>query len=236
MKNRLGEYGVTTPMQVLPTGIPMQRFTNGNGAKFRASYAIAADRPVSLFVGRLGHEKNIGFLLQMLHIAVRTRPDWLLLITGEGPARESLQKQVQQLGLENNVQFIGYLDRSSTLLDAYAAADVFVFASRTETQGLVLLEAMAMNCPVLALAEMGTVDILKPERGCMIAQHDPAAFAASLNQLINNPLLRQRLAVEARTYAQEWSDTAMAARLAAVYRQMVSGEKFAMDTLAAVNN
>lgn len=236
MKNRLGEYGVTTPMQVLPTGIPMQRFSNGHGAEFRRRFAIPAERPVALFVGRLGHEKNVGFLLQMMQIAVRTRPDWMLLITGEGPARESLQKQAQQLGLQDNVQFIGYLDRNSTLLDAYAAADVFVFASRTETQGLVLLEAMAMNCPVLALAEMGTVDILKPQRGCMIAQHDPAAFAASLNQLINNPHLRQQLAVAARTYAQEWSDTAMAARLAQLYRQMVNGEALATNPLTAVKN
>ncbi|HEX5638001.1 MAG TPA: glycosyltransferase [Gammaproteobacteria bacterium] len=236
MKNRLGEYGVTTPMQVLPTGIPMQRFSNGHGAEFRRRFAIPAERPVALYVGRLGHEKNVGFLLQMMQIAVRTRPDWMLLITGEGPARESLQKQAQQLGLQNNVQFIGYLDRNSTLLDAYAAADVFVFASRTETQGLVLLEAMAMNCPVLALAEMGTVDILKPQRGCMIAQHDPAAFAASLNQLINNPHLRQQLAVAARTYAQEWSDTAMAARLAQLYRQMVNGEALATNPLTAVKN
>ncbi|MBI3187927.1 MAG: glycosyltransferase family 4 protein [Gammaproteobacteria bacterium] len=214
----------------------MQRFTHGHGADFRCCFAIPAERPVALFVGRLGHEKNVGFLLQMMQIAVRTRHDWMLLITGEGPARESLQKQAQQLGLQNNVQFIGYLDRNSTLLDAYAAADVFVFASRTETQGLVLLEAMAMNCPVLALAEMGTVDILKPQRGCMIAQHDPTAFAASLNQLINNPPLRQQLAVAARTYAQEWSDTAMAARLAQLYRQMVNGEALATNTLTAVKN
>lgn len=231
MKARLGAYGVTTPMRVLPTGIPMHRFSKGNGAEFRKFFSIEANRPVALFVGRLGHEKNVGFLLEMLKIALRTRPDWLLLITGEGPARESLQLQAQHLGLMNNVQFIGYLDRHTTLLDAYAAADVFVFASRTETQGLVLLEAMAMNCPVLALAEMGTVDILKPQRGCMIAQDEPAAFAASLNQLINNPPLRQRLAVEARTYAQEWSDTAMAARLAQLYRQMVNGESLATNTL-----
>lgn len=232
MKNRLGEYGVTTPMQVLPTGIPLRRFSHGNGAGFRSLFAIAADRPVALFVGRLGHEKNIGFLLQMLQCAVRTRPDWLLLITGEGPARESLQKQTQQLGLENNVQFIGYLDRNSSLLDAYAASDVFVFASRTETQGLVLLEAMAMNCPVLALAEMGTVDILKPERGCRIAVAEPAAFAASLNQLMNDAPLRQRLALEARSFAEQWSDTVMAARLAQVYRQLVSGKKLTTDILS----
>ncbi|HEX5637022.1 MAG TPA: glycosyltransferase, partial [Gammaproteobacteria bacterium] len=202
---------------------------------FRHSQAIPAERPVALFVGRLGHEKNVGFLLQMLQIAVRTRPDWLLLITGEGPARSALEKQAKQLGLEQNVRFIGYLDRSSSLLDAYAAADVFVFASRTETQGLVLLEAMAMGCPVLALAEMGTVDILQPQRGCLIGGNNPVEFAASLNQLINDPESRKRLSAEARSYAAEWSDAAMAERLALVYRQLVEGRVREVGVTAMVN-
>lgn len=236
MRDRLDAYGVTTPMQVLPTGIPLARFNNGDRERFRRTQDIALDRPVALFVGRLGHEKNIGFLFEMLLVAVRTRPDWLLLITGEGPARIALEQQAQKLGLANNIRFIGYLDRNSTLLDAYAAADVFVFASRTETQGLVLLEAMAMGCPVLALAEMGTVDILQSQRGCRIAENNPAAFAASLNALINDSILRQRLSVEAREYASEWSDTAMAARLAQLYRRISGGAKLEVDAITVAHH
>lgn len=235
MKQRLTEYGVTTPMQVLPTGIPMKRFVSGDAAGFRRCLDLASDRPVALFVGRLGHEKNVGFLLQMLQIAVRTKPDLLLLITGEGPARAALQKQAQQLGLDNNVRFIGYLDRSSSLLDAYSAADVFVFASRTETQGLVLLEAMAMGCPVLSLAEMGTVDILRPHRGCLISRNDPVEFAKLLNELMNDAPLRQRLSDEAIVHAAEWSDQAMAARLAHFYQQLVAGKLFIKNSNAVVN-
>ena len=92
-----------------------------------------------------------------------------------------------------------------------------------------------MGCPVLALAEMGTVDILKPERGCRIAEFDPAAFAAMLNQLINDPLLRHRLALEARAYAEEWSAAAMAARLTQVYRQIVSAGNFETGVVPAWN-
>ena len=88
-------------------------------------------------------------------------PQALLVIAGEGPAREALRAQVAALGLQSSVQFAGYLERDTALLDCYAAADVFVFASRTETQGLVLLEAMAQGAPVVSTAELGTRSILR---------------------------------------------------------------------------
>ena len=89
------------------------------------------------------------------------QPQALLVVTGEGPALRALQEQASALGLDGFVRFIGYLDRHTELHDRYRAADVFVFASRTETQGLVLLEAMALGTPAVALAEMGTCDILE---------------------------------------------------------------------------
>lgn len=135
----------------------------------RYEYGILSTRPVALYVGRAAHEKNIGFLLHALEYTRRLRPDILLLIAGEGPAVPDLKEKVNALGLRDHVQFIGYLDRSEALPACYAAADVFVFASRTETQGLVLLEAMAAGLPVVALSEMGTTDILAPGRGAFFA-------------------------------------------------------------------
>jgi hypothetical protein len=125
------------------------------------------------------------------------------------------------LGLGGAVRFVGYLDRERDLPDCYAAADCFVFASRTETQGLVLLEAMAMGLPVVALAAMGTRDILSPERGCLSPEDDVAEFAAAMVRLLRDPNLRSRLSQEARDYAREWADDRMAAKLAACYRRIV---------------
>ena len=137
MRERLDSYGVTSPLHVLPTGIPMVQFAGGDGARFRRQFGIAEARPMALFVGRVAHEKNIGFLLEALVHALKARPDTLLVIAGEGPAMADLKAQTVALGVEASVQFIGYLDRKQALPDCYAAADVFVFASRTETQGLV---------------------------------------------------------------------------------------------------
>src|SRR5690606_17286859 len=109
------------------------------------------------------------------------------LITGEGPALASLTAAVQQRALSEHVRFLGYLDRNSELHDCYRAADLFVFASRTETQGLVLLEAMALGTPVVALAELGTRDILGRQLGCRIAPADAKAFSAIVADLLDDP-------------------------------------------------
>ncbi|MEW5892710.1 MAG: glycosyltransferase [Pseudomonadota bacterium] len=218
MRDRLGSYGVTAPMHVLPTGIPLDRFAVGDGAAFRKWHGIAPQRPALLFVGRVAFEKNIDFLLDALAIARQRLPELLLLVTGEGPALEALRQRVQAMGLANNVRFLGYLDRVRELPDCYAAADVFVFASRTETQGLVLLEAMAMGLPVVALAAMGTCDILAPGRGCLTPDDDVSAFAQAILTLLEDAKLRRRLADEARAYAREWADDRLAGRLAELYR------------------
>ena len=122
------------------------------------------------YVGRVAHEKNIEFLVKVFAKVRETIPDAMLVIAGEGPARESLRQLVARLGLDADVHFAGYLDRNTGLLDCYAAANVFVFASRTETQGLVLLEAMAQGAPVVSTAELGTRSILKPGCGALVVE------------------------------------------------------------------
>lgn len=222
MRERLERYGVETPISVLPTGIPLRQFAAGDGAAFRQRFGIAAERPLALYVGRVAHEKNIDFLLQALPHALQHCPQILLLVAGEGPALNALRAQVGSAGLKRHVQFLGYLDRQRDLPDCYAAADVFAFASRTETQGLVLLEAMAAGLPVVGLAEMGTLDILGSGRGCLAPPAAAPAFGAALGLCLGDRELRARLGREAEVVASEWSDQAMATRLAALYRQLVA--------------
>lgn len=225
MAETLAGYGVSVPMHRVPTGIPLANFGDrrhrGASAEFRARFDIPRDGPLALFVGRAAHEKNIGFLLEALPHALRQCPGLTLVVAGEGPALPALQRQAATLGIDARVRFVGYLDRQAELPDCYAAADLFVFASRTETQGLVLLEAMAAGLPVVALAAMGTTDILAPERGARIAPDAPAGFAAVVENVLADDRLRKQLATEARCYAHEWADTLMADRLAALYRRQL---------------
>lgn len=215
---RLRDYGVTSHMQILPTGIPLAQFSTGDGQRFRKQHGIALDRPLALFVGRVAHEKNIGFLLESIAIARRKIPDILLIITGEGPALSHLKQQVEQRDLRENVMFIGYLDRQQGLPDCYAAANAFTFASRTETQGLVLIEAMAMGLPVVALSSMGTADILDARRGALVPEDNTHTFAHMLGELLEDQQLQSQLGQEGREYAMQWDETVIAKRLATVYR------------------
>lgn len=219
---RLSDYGVSAPLHILPTGIPLRRFVGNGRNAFRARHGIPATRPVALYVGRVAHEKNLEFLLDAIDLARELMPELLLLIAGEGPALADLRASVENRGLHGNVQFLGYLDRRNELPDCYAAADVFAFASRTETQGLVLLEAMAAGLPVVALAAMGTIDILGARRGALVPDDNPAAFALDLVHVLCHPLLRQRLAEAGRTHAGEWSDETLGGRMADLYRQIIA--------------
>ena len=217
MLSTLTAYGVRSPMTILPTGISLGEFAGGDGAAFRRRHGIPADRPLLVHIGRLAFEKNIDFLLRTLERVRLRHPDVLLLIAGEGPALPHLKRIAQRLRLEANVQFVGYLDRANALLDCFRAGDVFVFASRTETQGLVLLEAMALGVPVVAIAEMGAIDILEAGEGALVAPPDEQAFAGAVCLLLDSPSLRWRLAAEGPRFAANWDAAPQAQRLVDFY-------------------
>ena len=221
MRDKLAEYGVQVPMHVIPTGIPMAEFSGGDGAVFRAKHGIEMGRPMLLFVGRVAHEKNIDFLVRALEQAIVLIPGLLLTIAGEGPALASLRKLVAKRNLQDHVLFVGYLDRRTALLDCYRSADAFVFASRTETQGLVLLEAMALGVPVISTAVMGTRDVVGPGRGALVPEDNETDFARNVVKLMNDPTLRARLGADGRIYAAEWNAGALAGRLADAYREVI---------------
>jgi glycosyltransferase involved in cell wall biosynthesis len=221
MRDVLLAYGVTTPIHVLPTGLPADRFKAGDGARFRADLKVPHDQPLMTYVGRVAHEKNIEFLVDVFAEVRREMPSTLLVIAGEGPAREPLRQLVARRGLDTAVRFVGYLDRDIGLLDCYAAANVFVFASRTETQGLVLLEAMAQGTPVVSTAELGTKFVLQPGCGAIVVPEERRAFADAVLRVLRDEHLHQKLSAAGRDYAQQWSSAALARRLADLYGSVV---------------
>src|SRR6185503_12507780 len=183
---------------------------------------IAADRPVMLLVGRVAHEKNIGFLLRVLGEVVRSVPTVLFVIAGEGPALPGLRRAAVEAGLGGHVLFVGYLDRRGPLLDCYRAADVFVFASRTETQGLVLLESLALGVPVVSTAVLGTKEVLANAAGAIVVREDVAEFAAAVTRVLTERALRAKLASAGREFVErQWSSREMARRLLGLYEELV---------------
>jgi len=217
----LEKYGVHAERYINPTGIDLARFTAGDGARFRRRHGIDDKRPCLLFVGRLVHEKNIGFLLQVVAEVQRSIPDILFILAGEGPAEPALRAQGSALGLTKNMLFVGNLPTQQELADCYRAGDIFIFASRTETQGLVLLEAMALGVPVISTAKMGTCDVLASGRGAMVVEEELASFSDAVIALLNDTARREHLSGEGCQWVTEWSATKMAIRLEEIYLECV---------------
>jgi len=224
MQEVLKFYGVNTYTEVLPTGIELEKFQNGDGNRFRKNYGIPLDRPTLVFIGRVAFEKNIDFLLHVVDKVRHTIPNVLLLIAGEGPSLHHLKKMAEKLRLGDNVLFLGYLDRNRELLDCYASGDAFVFASNTETQGLVLLEAMALGVPVVSTAVMGTKDILAPKKGALVCNESIDEFSQGIITLLRDKQLRNKLSREALEYVKTWSAPSMAKKLVNFYEHIIHSQ------------
>jgi glycosyltransferase involved in cell wall biosynthesis len=231
MKEVLLDYGVERPLHVIPTGLDKSRFEGGDGALFRRTHGIEDGRPVLCHVGRSAHEKNIDFLLEVLVLVRKQVPGVLLVLAGEGPARAHLEARSKTLGLGGNVLFVDYLDRDTELKDCYRAGDAFVFSSRTETQGLVLLEAMALGVPVVSTAVLGTVDILQHGKGALVPEDELEDFASKVVRMLGDSALRSQKSREAVEYAHTWSAEEMNQRMYELYVEVVHGRESEMPVV-----
>ena len=176
MERRLRELGVRASVAVVPSGIDVALFAAGRRSDaLRARLGVAPNQKMVLTVGRLGREKNVERALEAF--ARLADPEARFAIVGDGPHRLALEAFARRLGVERRTFFARELPRAA-LPDAYASADAFVFASRSETQGLVLAEALAAGTPVVAVDTPQTREVLGAA-GRIVAD-DAAALAAGL--------------------------------------------------------
>ena len=220
MAQVLRGYGIDTPATVIPTGVRLEEFAGGDGAAFRRLHGIRAEQPVLVTVSRVAAEKNIDFLLDVTRALVGEFPDLVFVIAGEGPDAGRLRGLTATLGLEGHVQFVGNLDRGTSLLDCYRAGDLFVFASATETQGLVLIEAMALGVPIVSTAQMGTATVLAGAHCARVSAKDVGEFAANIAGLLRSPAQRRELAAAAPGDARRWSAPVLVQRIVDLYAQL----------------
>lgn len=214
------DYGVTKPIVSIPTGIEAGKFAVGDGQSFREKLGIGPQKRLLLNVSRVAFEKNIGRLIEVLANILPEIPDAHLVLAGEGPAKATYVQQVKDLGVEQYVSFTGYLDRDTELLDCYHAADIFVFSSGTETQGLVLLEAMATGTPVVSVAKMGTKEVLVEGKGVRITDGSIEDFSRKVIEILQDSQLHSELSRAAVQYAMEWDSGRLAEKMSAYYRDV----------------
>jgi 1,2-diacylglycerol 3-alpha-glucosyltransferase len=219
----LRRYGVNAPICVVPTGIDIDVFRRADkraGLAIRDKYAVPPAAPLLLLVSRLAHEKNVPLALEALKTLRLRVPDAHLLLVGSGPLRHALEVQVHGAGLEGVVHFAGSVEHGD-IPSFYAAADVFVFPSVTETQGLVLAEAFAAGVPVVALDNPQTRDVFGEHLAGAIVS-DAQSMAHEVAELIVNSERRALAAIHAKTAASAFDARATAGRVFAIYEAVVS--------------
>lgn len=217
VKSRLLEQGVTQAIEVIPTGIDVEVFELGDPARVRAELGLRDDQPVAIFAGRMGKEKSIDFLLEAFERVARNLPDARLLLLGGGPEQDALERRARALGLGERAIFTGYVPRAR-MVDYLQAARVFVFASATETQGLVSLEAQAAGIPVVAVRASGSNEAVRDQQTGFLVERDLDVFADATLRLLTDDALQTRMATAARTWAHACSSQSMADRTLALYR------------------
>ncbi|MBV8151369.1 MAG: glycosyltransferase [Candidatus Eremiobacteraeota bacterium] len=203
MERRLRTLGVSTSIAVIPTGIDVARFAAGRvRPDLRARLGLEPGIPLVLYVSRLAREKNVELAFEALGALDGSEPH--LILAGDGPERAALGAAARRSGLERRVHFLGHVERAE-LPDLYASADVFVFPSTTETQGLVLAEAMAAGLPIVAVDSPQTREVLG-ETGRLVPR-SAGAMAAAVGEALRGPkrdqsaahLAFQRFSLELQT-------------------------------------
>lgn len=198
--------GVTVPVKVVPTGIDVQSFAAGDRVRFRRKMRLPAEAFVVGHVGRLAPEKNLDYLAEAVALFIKDAPDALFLVVGSGPSEEALRETFERHAIADRLCLAGK-QTGRALADAYRAMDVFAFASQSETQGLVVAEAMAAGLPVVALDASGVREVVSDgSNGALLPAGAPAArFAGELENLCEEPSLRQHYAHGAAATAQQFS-------------------------------
>jgi glycosyltransferase involved in cell wall biosynthesis len=212
-------YALSVPIRVLPFGMDASDFERPPSWNPRADLGIQ-ERYLLLFVGRLGKEKNVDFLLRAFRVLSEQREDVRLVIVGDGPSRDDLQKQAGELGVEHRTTFCGYLPRER-VIDLNRQADLFVFGSKTESQGLVILEAMMAGAPPVAVDAAGVRDILRSGKDGLLVPEDERIFAARCNDLLSDSGRRGAMATSAQARAREFTAQASVDHLVRIYEELV---------------
>lgn len=180
----LRERGVKTPISVIPTGVDVDRFADGDGDAIRTEYGVPPDATVLGYVGRLAKEKNLEFLSGALTACLAEDEEARVLMVGDGGAREDIEEIFANEGMSERLHMTGELT-GRAVVNAYHAMDVFAFASLTETQGMALAEALAAGRPVVALEAPGAREIIRDgENGRLVRQEDAGEFAMALGQVV----------------------------------------------------
>ncbi len=227
----LHRHSVDTPMSIIPTGISGGAQIDRADARHRQG--IPPEAKILLYVGRLAQEKNLDMLLESVALSLREDPALRLWLVGDGPYRAECKAIVRRQGIGDRVRFIGFVERSK-VDEYYAAADLFVFTSITETQGLVVQEAMMHGLPAVVVAGGGAGAAVESGVNGYLVKNDPKEFSAYVEKVLRDDDLYSRMSAQAKRSVRHQGVPEQCDRVVAVYREVIRAhrEQFSPRQLA----
>lgn len=217
--------GVTSPVTVIPTGIDIRAFQSGDRGRFRKRAGIKEDAEVIGHVSRLAPEKNQAYLAGAVAGALKKLPSACFLVVGSGPGGPEIERIFREKRVSDRLVMAGKL-AGRDLYDAYAAMDLFVFSSKSETQGMVLAEAMAAGKPVIALDAPGVREVVVEGKNGRLFPHDAetGVFSDAIIDFFGNGRLRHQWQDRITETAAAFSRERCSGRLMRLYESVVSEE------------
>jgi len=213
--------GLTTPIEVVPTGVPLPPAAGPEARHARRqALGLGPGNPLCMSVGRLAPEKNLRFLLAAFARILAEMPEARLVLVGDGDDRPRLEQEAADLGIQASVSFAGGVAQER-VHDYNLAADLFLFPSTSETQGLVALEALAAALPVVAVASKAAGDLFGEGTGGLLTPEDPEAFARTVVTLWGQPDRCRALGEAGRRTAARYTPEVSAARLLELYQGLL---------------
>jgi glycosyltransferase involved in cell wall biosynthesis len=217
------DYGLEDRFTVIPTGTNLKPFLRADGKTLRQSKGWQDDK-VLISIGRLAAEKNWETLLRAAAQVYTQHPTLRLVLIGDGPDKQTLELLAAELGIAERVTFTGQVLFDE--IPAYLkAADMFGFASVTETQGLVTIEAMAAGLPVVVVDGSGSHDIVDNGKEGFLVENDPNALASAINQMLSNPEQMKQFSVKALKKARIFDANRLGKQMVKVYEQAIQDKK-----------
>jgi glycosyltransferase involved in cell wall biosynthesis len=224
MQEILYKLGVETPVEIVPNGVDLSRIQNVDEPIDRAKLGYTKDHIVLIYVGRLGPEKNLPFLLHSFYGVTKAYENVRLLALGKGPDHDKLEEQAKSMGIEDHVQFTGLIPYEE-IPKYLLMADIFVTPSVSEAHPLTVIEAMAAGLPVMGIESPGVGDMVVDGRSGFLAPNDIAAFTAKMIRIVTDHKLRLKMEKAARKDAEAFAIERTSKLLLEKYQEVIDRKK-----------
>ncbi|MDD4526605.1 MAG: glycosyltransferase [Candidatus Margulisbacteria bacterium] len=224
IKDEITDYNVLSPIEVIPTGINLTDYHKTSTANAKEKYKIDTKKHYYLVtISRIAKEKNISFLLDAFKKLKEKHSNLKLIMIGDGPEREKQEEKAKELGIFDDIIMTGYIERS-LIFPLLKLSKIFIFASKTETQGLVLLEAMSMKVPCVAIDSMGVSDVMEDNQGGFLSKDDLEEYTTIVSSLITDPKLYEEKCKDAYKRATHLSANKMTKKLIETYEKLLANK------------